>query len=100
MKAKKALIDFSHYKDDELFVKGTHISDSLNGNPSFMGLAAKVLLLQTALGEYGPALAAGLPRLERPARIAAARAGLHPLHPRAHRPGRLLRGGWRLPHQR
>ena len=58
MKPKKALIDFSHFKDDELFVKGTHIYDSLDGNLSFPGLAGKLPDLQTALNEYSPALAA------------------------------------------
>lgn len=58
MADKKALIDFSRFRDDELLVRGTHIYDSLNGNPSFLGLAAKLVTLQTALGEYGPALAA------------------------------------------
>ena len=58
MADKKALIDFSHYRDDELFVKGTHINDSLDGNAHFLGLAPKLPSLQTALGEYSPALAA------------------------------------------
>ncbi|MFC2093798.1 hypothetical protein ACFLSV_07845 [Bacteroidota bacterium] len=60
MEPKKALIDFSHYKDDELLVKGTHIYDSLNGNLSFPLLAAKLPSLLTALNEYSPALAASV----------------------------------------
>ena len=57
MAAKKALIDFSRYKDDELLVKGTHIYDSLDGNVSFPLLAPSLPSLQTALDEYSPALA-------------------------------------------
>jgi len=60
MEPKKALIDFSHYKDDELLVTGTHIYDSLDGNLSFPLLAAKLPSLLTALNEYSPALAASV----------------------------------------
>ena len=58
MADKKALIDFSRYRDNDLFVKGTHIYDSLDGNLSFPGLAPKLPNLQTVLDEYSPALAA------------------------------------------
>lgn len=58
MEPKKALIDFSHYKDDELLVKGTHIYDSLDGNLSFPLSAPSLPSLLTALDEYSPALAA------------------------------------------
>ena len=54
---KKALIDFSHFKDDELLVTGRHIYDSLDGNSNFLGLAGKLPTLLTALDEYEPALA-------------------------------------------
>ena len=60
MEPKKALIDFSHYKDDELLVKGTHIYDSLDGNLSFPLLALSLPSLLTALDEYSPALAAAV----------------------------------------
>lgn len=58
MPEKKALIDFSHYRDDELLVKGTHIYDSLDGNLNFPLLAPSLPSLQTALDEYSTALAA------------------------------------------